>query len=262
MLSSAILNVDFYCNIFFVLIAMLIIVIFAFWLTILYYKKAKKTRQKTKEKTLHFIELERKRIANDLHDSCSSILYNFHLQLKQLEQSNQFNNDLLNTISSLKKNIDTLNKEVINTIENTYPKEFLQHNWVAAIKNLIYRFNLNGLSINLDIQDCPNFNEEIQLHSYRIIQELITNIQKHRLPTRFTIQIFTLELKMYVYFIYCPNLNNKSRAFFSSSRGLESLRERITHINGELFDPKEIQTNDYLAVEQIFTFPIIKNNGK
>jgi signal transduction histidine kinase len=246
-----------YFSLFILLFSITIICLLSITLTVRFYNKEKKSYQTFQIEVLKKIEEDRKRIANDLHDSCGNILTEFSFQVNDMKNKFRKNNLLNKSFSELSKKIHRLNNELINNIENIHPKELLIDKWEAAIENLAFRFKLDGRFIICDIQKCSKTTLETQLQSYRIIQELISNIFKHSFPQQLTLQIFEENNHIVVVFLFNKDSSNKFNTLYSFSRGELSIQNRLTSINGSIKGPNKIQLSSKTQLfELILTFPI------
>ncbi len=246
-----------YFSLFILLLSITTVCLLSISLTVKFYHKERKSYQTFQINVLKKIEEDRKRIANDLHDSCGNILTEFSFQVNDLKNKFRENNLLHESFHELNKKIQRLNNELINNIENIYPKELLMNKWEEAIENLAFRFKLDGKFIICDIQKCSKTTLETQLQSFRIIQELISNIFKHSFPRQLTLQIFEENNHIVIVFLFDNDSTNKFKSLFSFNRGELSIQNRLTSIQGSIKGPNKIQSsNESQLYEIILTFPI------
>ena len=246
-----------YFSLFILLFSITTICLLSITLMVKFYTKEKKSYLTHQAEILEKIEQDRKRIANDLHDSCGNILTEFSFQVNDLKNMYTDNQLLNKSFSELSYKIQNLNNELINNIENIYPKELLIGQWEEAIKNLAYRFTLNGKIINCDIQECAKTTLEVQLQSYRIIQELITNIYKHSYPNLLTLQIFEKQKSIFVIFLFDNGSKNNFNSLLSFGRGKFSLKDRLNSIGGKIKGPIiNSLANGTQLFELTLSFPI------
>lgn len=246
-----------YFSLFILLFSITTICFVSIILTLKFYNNKKKSYQTHQAEILEKIEEDRKRIANDLHDSCGNILTEFSFQVNDLKNIYSDNQLLNKSFSELIYKIQNLNNELINNIENIYPTELLTGQWEEAIKNLAFRFKLEEKIINCDIQECSKTSLEVQLQSYRIIQELITNIYKHSYPNLLTVQIFEEKNSIFVIFLFDKGIKNNFNSLLSFGRGKFSMKNRLNSINGTLKGPIKISLpNENQLFELTLTFPI------
>lgn len=213
------------------LIALLITAIGTLILMIALYIAIQRRKKLVKEKS-HWLlftkqlltktEIERKRIATDLHDSV--------------------NNDLLLIKSSLQKNspqeietkIDGLMNQVRAISRNLHPVMFEELGLQDSLEQLVQRVQEHNhfvLNTEIDYTGCLTSTDELQL--YRIIQEAVNNMIKHAKAQAGIITLSQRPDKLTVVikdngtgFNVDEMLNNKK------SFGLHNIIERSKAING------------------------------
>lgn len=126
-------------------------------------------------------EAERKRIAEDLHDTTVQDLV--HLS-QQLELAILYlNKDTIQTkkeLSEARNNIKKIIEDMRETIFDLRPMAFDDIGWESAIENL--KNNLeenNDINVIFDICNIDNYDSLIKITIYRIIREACQNILKH-----------------------------------------------------------------------------------
>lgn len=157
-------------------ILLLITLVFILCLGIMiYYLISKQNKIKRDEENKTFftkqlfqkIEIERKRIANDLHDSIS---YNLlELKSKQFQGNEEANSKIIGIIENLRK-----------ISRNLHPVMFERLRLKASIEDLVNKLqNDYEFFISAEIKYDNGLDVYIELQIYRIIQEAISNIIKH-----------------------------------------------------------------------------------
>ena len=126
-------------------------------------------------------EAERKRIAEDLHDTTVQDLV--HLS-QQLELAILYlDKDTIQTkkeLSEARNNIKKIIEDMRETIYDLRPMAFDDIGWESAIENL--KNNLeekNDINVNFNICNIDNYDSLIKITIYRIIREACQNILKH-----------------------------------------------------------------------------------
>lgn len=135
-------------------------------------------------------ELERKRIARDLHDGLGSVLSAAKLKMEDVKVSRPelINNEKFLAGISL---IDEASAELRNISHNIMPATLSKLGLVAALKNLCNSISSNsGLQINFSAFDfTERIEEHIEISIYRIILELINNVVKHARAGKVIVQL-------------------------------------------------------------------------
>lgn len=138
-------------------------------------------------------EVERKRIANELHDELGHALLTLKLHLQSLERQ------LFPEQGGLKKEVQPMLgyiDQVIGNVRRLYldliPGDLEYSGLTGSIQNLIEEFAAHGKKIkwvlNLDNID-DLFSLPVQTAIFRIFQEALTNIGKHAKPSRVAITV-------------------------------------------------------------------------
>ncbi len=142
-------------------------------------------RQQMQAKILRTIleteERERKRFARDLHDGINSVLstINLYLDLLKLDDiSRQERISMINESIDLIKDAINGAREIANNLQPSHIDRF---GFISALKSFCEKINSTGtLNINLVIKnDHLQFNKNVEVTLYRIVQEMMNNTIKH-----------------------------------------------------------------------------------
>jgi len=133
---------------------------------------------------------ERKRIAQELHDSIGGSLAGIKLQL-----SNTSKND--NNYEVIAKQIDDTYNQVRDLSHNLIPKKFRENAFTILVSQYIKNIqkdNKTNISFNPHPeQEINNINETLKVELYKIIQELLTNTFKHAKASQIDIHLNKLD---------------------------------------------------------------------
>lgn len=133
-------------------------------------------------------EMERKRIANDLHDSLGPLLSTAKLYIHSIGVSNEEDRRLLERAGVY---IDETISGLREISYNLVPGSLSRNGLTDALKEYINRLNTAGvLKIELKIDENINVAKENEVHLFRIFQEIIHNTVKHAKATTLKL-IFT-----------------------------------------------------------------------
>ncbi len=186
-------------------------------------------------------EQERTRIAKNLHDGVSGMLSAIKLYFTSLSR-NTPGLEQEEPFTKARSLLDDTATEVRAIAHNLMPDILLRDGLVAALRQFCDHIESSGL-VAVDYQ-VINMEEKlpqpIALTLYRIVQELLNNILKHAEATEILIQIARQGQR-----IECT-VEDNGKGFTLSSKqqgtGLEAIRHRIQHMEGELdIDTKEGQ---------------------
>ena len=223
-------------------------------LTILYFRNRIRTarrlreqeeiiHQRDKEKLIHekemvhltasleSQELERTRIARDLHDGIGSLMSGISAQVENL-LSKDPDNQHYTTIRSMVKETAT---ELRRTSYELMPASLLRMGLDPAIRDLCFNLLVkNGIEPTLELEaDTSQLSQEQQLVIYRILQELLHNIVKHAGASTVLIQLIRYDHEMTL----IVEDNGKGFKVTESSLsgiGLGSIKSRVNLLGGML----------------------------
>ncbi len=195
---------------------------------------------KEKLELLAMQEAERKRIAEDLHDTTVQDLV--HLS-QQLELAGMYLTQDVNQtkieLASAKQNIKKIIEDMRGTIYDLRPMTFDDIGWGAAIDKLKNDFSTKSdMSVNFDICDIDEADSLLKITIYRIIRELCQNICKHAKADSMTV----LMRKDSDYILLTISDNGVGFAEYDESNhfGLSMIKEKVGLLSGTL----SIETND------------------
>lgn len=203
---------------------------------------------------LEELELERRRIARELHDSTIQMLTMLIYKAEYCE--NVMEKDAIRTkmeLQIMKQVLKESINEIRNTIFNLHPMSIEDLGLVASLQRLLIFFNRNSnidftLKVDGAEQECQPI---INISVYRIVQESCNNIVKHSKATRASIHVTYTEQEIYLevqddgmgitddklnydtnFQAYC-----KEELFLEknmSGYGIPMMRERVNLLEGNL----------------------------
>ena len=185
-------------------------------------------------------EIERERIAKDLHDSLGGLLSTIKLQVDSVKTKVEPVKEL-SEYKSANKMLDTAVAEVRSISQNLQPGALVKLGLIAALKDLFNRFDEEHYpDIDFQFYNLPErIDTMVSLSIYRIIQELLHNTIKHAKATEILIQLNREEDELVIQFeddgkgFDLTNLQRKGM-------GLENIKSRVNYLKGEIsFDAKE-----------------------
>lgn len=179
-------------------------------------------------------EIERERIAKDLHDSLGGLLSTIKLQFDYVRSKNQ-ELSAQKEYSKAHALLDTAVEEVRTISRNLQPGSLQNLGLVPAIKDLINRFE-GEVYPDIDFQyyEMPEkIDKMISLSVYRIIQELLTNSLKHANATEILIQINT-EVNELVIQYEDDGIGFEKDNLKRTGMGLENIKSRVNYMHGSI----------------------------
>ena len=178
-------------------------------------------------------ETERKRLAEDLHDSVGQVLSAIKLNLHRLDKIIE-NDDPKNLLSDTRKLTDECIQEIRNIIHNVLPPVLTDFGLTDALQALCEKLGQNtdiNITFTKNLPD-ERFPSEIEVTLYRIAQELFGNAVKHSGAT--AIQLVLSKENHSLTMSFSDNgvgfdMDNVKHGF-----GLKNLESRAQFINGKI----------------------------
>ncbi|MFW6270612.1 MAG: folate family ECF transporter S component [Bacillota bacterium] len=194
----------------------------------------KEERLKKANKNL-IVTRERNRIARELHDSISQSLhginYSIH-SLKQMILDEVDYTDFTDILNHLEGTIEESLQELKNMISELKPTKLEGKGLCQALVTQCELFaDRINIKLTHDIDDVKNMTPEQELAVYRILQESLTNIQKHSEADQ--VRIFLKEIKGKVFLTIADN-GKGLNINFNQGHGLKNMKTRAFQNNGKL----------------------------
>ncbi|MBZ9777523.1 tetratricopeptide repeat protein [Psychroflexus sp. CAK8W] len=177
---------------------------------------------------------ERDRIAKELHDNILTELYANRMNLMFYKYKTGIKGDekfgkLTDNLMDVEKQIRNLSHELSNTYFDEH-KEFGD-----LIQDLLHKLQLER-SHQLTVDDSVNWSQiasNIKMHTYRILQETIMNIQKHAEASFVFIKFSLNEDANEIEFI----VEDDGKGFKDNKKpgiGLKNIKSRVEDISGKI----------------------------
>lgn len=178
-------------------------------------------------------ETERKRLAEDLHDSVGQVLSAIKLNLHRLDKKNE-NDSPTKLLADTRKLTDECIQEIRNIIHNVLPPVLTDFGLIDALQALCDKLGKNTdikITFTKNLAD-ERFPSEIELTLYRIAQELFGNAVKHSGAS--AIQLLITKEAGSLVMSFSDNgvgfdMDNVKHGF-----GLKNLQSRAQLINGKI----------------------------
>jgi signal transduction histidine kinase len=189
-------------------------------------------------------ELERQRLARELHDETGQALTSILLGLKQLEGADPASVTALRELV-----VDTL-RDVRRLAVELRPKVLDDFGLVPALERLTEGFaEQTGIAVDLEAASVKErLPEEVETAIYRIVQESLTNVVKHAHAHRVTVLLARADAKIKVV-IEDDGTGFAPERARSDGIGLIGMRERIQLLDGTLTVESSERSGTTVAVE-------------
>lgn len=204
-------------------------------------KRAEEELRRLYGQLLHLQDEERRKIARDLHDSTGQDLVALQTTLAQLHTLIPASNRKLRKLASECQALaDQCIREVRTLSYVLHPPLLEEAGLEDAIRHFVEGFTKRS-EIQVELQVSPKFgriNREAELALFRVVQESLTNIQRHSGSSTAKIQLSREAGKVTLEIV------DQGRGISGNGRvqtgaipfgvGIPSMRERLNQINGLL----------------------------
>jgi len=179
-------------------------------------------------------ELERERIAKDLHDSLGGLLSTIKLQFEKAKVQ-PIENDENFHFQNAQDLLDTAVDEVRNISRNLQPGSLKNMGLVAATNDLINRYTGKAYP-DIDFQHYhipEKLNGMVATSIYRIIQELMNNAIKYAKASEIILQLQRVDDEIIISF-EDDGIGFDAKNPEHVGMGLENVKSRVQYLKGNL----------------------------
>jgi two-component system, NarL family, sensor kinase len=214
-----------------------IILLLSLLLSYNYYKQSKlKERNIAMQAIIETEEKERKRIAQDLHDSVSQTMSAAKINLTVVGGELQFINDeQRKRYQKAIRLVDDGFKEVRTISHNMMPWALLETGLSLVIKQFIENIENDAISINFFSKGFEeHFDDTIETILYRVLQECVNNVMKHAGASRLDISLMRDEENISM------TIEDNGKGFDMGDperyigMGLKNMQARISFLKGKI----------------------------
>lgn len=207
----------------------------------LHQKEVESLKQLSELQSLNAIqdgqEIERKRIAEALHNSLGSVLsaIQMHIQSFQIFSDNDKSEEqkrLLNKTLKLVKNAAKTNRGIAHEM---MPPVLMRFGLKAALDELTDKLKSPGVEVHTSVFGMEKrYEDKLELALYRVIDELLNNILKHANATEIYVQLTEHDDSLNIL------VEDNGRGFHYSPEsprfgmGLSNIQARVKHFGGDL----------------------------
>ena len=193
-------------------------------------------------------EIDRQRIARELHDSLGALASALKLNWGGYNNSdNNVNNSILNTTSNL---LDHLTNEIRRVSHELMPSSLKNNGLVAALDEIYSNHNTPVIRIISDHYNRQSLSEKQEITVLRVIQELITNSLRHANASEISVQLVSEEQKVSI--IYEDDGKGLSNLDSFNGMGYQNICSRLKYLQGKM----EIQSSPERGFICLIEIPI------
>jgi two-component system NarL family sensor kinase len=210
------------------------------------HKLKRRLEKKLLAAEVEMIEKERDRIARDLHDELSPLLASVRFQLIAFEESRNhglIENSIIGLEQSL-KSIRTITSELA-------PLNLSRKGIWVTLEELTERINTIGpISCCLSVHDQLTLSIPLQIHVFRIINEIVHNCIKHSGASKLIICVTCIKNKLRL--VLEDNgigFDYKIEMEKTGGLGLKNILNRVNFLSGDLIVESKSGTGTYFQIE-------------
>lgn len=213
---------------------LLTIVLGFFVLTIIRHQRAKiSTQMRQVNADMMVLEKERARLAADLHDDIGASIVSVKMILHCMDYETAENEMLVKKAEEM---IDQLLFKVKQVSYDLVPMVLDKHGLDAALTQLVGNFHPQQKCAFHYHFGWPVLDKTVELHVFRIIQEILQNMLKHAAPSEVTLT-FTQQ-KGYYLLEAADNgigFNSKQQMHMKQGLGLQNIMARTAMLFGRIY---------------------------
>lgn len=191
-------------------------------------------------------EEERKRIAGELHDDIGATLSTASLYI-----ASAINDNSEVSMQQTKKLVDLSIQKLRAISQKLQPAMLSYLGLESSLQSLVKMIN-ESKNIKVSFQSdlhLSRYSDMVELHTYRIIQELLTNIQRHANATEIDLSILEQDNELKTTLIHNGKGMTQTefdvQIFKSGSLGLKNLINRLSLLKGTIIYNKLENSDKY-----------------
>jgi PAS domain S-box-containing protein len=206
-------------------------------------RQAEEARVALARRLINAQEVERARVARELHDNIGQSLAMFSIELEQTRRAlTDLSPDNDSHFTRLRVRLETLGREVWNISHQLHSSDLESLGLAMAIKGICRDFSeQHHVEAHFKCSGVPdNLSAGVSLCLFRVTQEALHNVAKHSRATKIDVEVRGTSKSLYLCISddgagFAPN-TSKGR----SGLGLISMRERLHLIGGDFTITSEL----------------------
>lgn len=179
-------------------------------------------------------ETERRRIAEDLHDTTVQELVALSQQIELVNL--YFDKDSVQAkveLASAKKQIKEIISGIRNTIYDLRPMSFDDFGWDASMERLYREITeKSDMHVTFDVHKIPNIDNVTEITIYRIIREAVNNVCRHAKASELSVMLHSDTSQIHL--SVCDNGIGIQDASKKNHFGLQFMQEKAKLLNGNM----------------------------
>ncbi len=193
-------------------------------------------------------EIERKRIARDLHDGIGSQLSALKMQFVNWKESKV--NESAKEIETFTNSLNSSISELRNVAYNLLPETLLKLGLEKALHDLCYNLQTEKIKITFQANELKDtIIENNQITIFRIVQELVNNALKHANCSEIIVDC-SQNKNLFLITVEDNGVGfDKNKLANYSGLGFKNLKNRVDILNGKLEIESELAKGTVINIE-------------
>lgn len=205
------------------------------------------------ERIIETQEIERRKIADQLHDDVGSMLSLAILQISSVMDNNSSEDKAKINLEKSMKVLGTVSDTIRNMSHSLTPLAIEKYGFRNAIVDLIASINLAKKIqveyIILGFENPQNYKTNLLNDLYRIIVELLTNVIKHSEASHCLLQLIEHEDILSILIEDDGKGIKNDLVVLKSGMGLNNIKSRIEYFNGRIELSEKIEGGTLVNIE-------------
>ncbi len=181
-------------------------------------------------------EEERARMAKDLHDGLGGMLSGVKFSLTNMKTSTILDSDSTLVFERAMDMLDHSIQELRRVAHNMMPEVLVKFGLREAVRGFcesiqqtrLVKIDFNAIGISERLQ------REVEIHSFRIIQELLNNVLRHAKATHVLVQLSLHNDQLFITVEDDGIGFDKNKLSDMNSAGLANIKNRLDLLNGKM----------------------------
>lgn len=193
------------------------------------------------QRMLKIQEDERRHLARELHDELGQPLAAIHLNAETIKVLSKKQYLKIHECAQvIDETAIDVNKSIHSILRQLRPTFLDDMGLVESIKELVNQWQIRFPTIEIKLSmegELNDFEDDLNIAIYRIIQESLTNVAKHAKAHKVSVQLIRkprgIEAQDCLFLMVKDNGKGLDDRFITGGLGLPSLRERVIAIGGK-----------------------------
>jgi signal transduction histidine kinase len=135
--------------------------------------------QRSRERLVTAREEERRRLRRDLHDGIGPRLAGLALRVETARDLAEDSPELRGKLDDLAERLQDTVADIRRLVYGLRPPALDDLGLVAALRQTIEHYDPGGVRMTFEAGDLPRLSAAVEVATYRIVQEALTNVVKH-----------------------------------------------------------------------------------